>query len=453
LRPLSASTRALLAVGCACAGAVTLLWASDAPGVFFSTDFGAWGKDPGILAECMASGTRPCAPISHFALAYLVNAWVTQSLAASGVPPAYVLAGLNAVILALPAALMPLFQPRRAVVAALAYLLLLWATPLPRFYVASGALELQHGVLLGILIACSARAVERSSTLGWPVGVATNLLSAVVLLYKDTTLPLLAIALGLVLALPMGRVALAGCGVSRALRLWGPGVLLGTLAQAAYNWVRYDSVLPAGYLLYAEAATPTLVQRGVQLFWLIASRNGGVIVFWGLAITLVAAICLLARLRPSRIGVAYSVALGVTSLGVLSSWWAAFGWDAWGGRLFIPFGLAFVISSGLTLDAARPSSAAGDRSALPRSLWLLAPGLAALAVALSFRYVAIGYRVPPEVILVRSLFSQPECREMVAAIQAGAPEVQGLLFSTSDPYWACAGARFRTDPFALVEDR
>lgn len=449
----SASTRVLCAVAFAGVGVCTLMAASPAD-QFFGIDYDRWGWDPTSLGICIDNGDFPrCGNQTKSPLAYLGTAYLLGFLNDHGIEPRMGLRLLNATALSLPAALLLLFQPLgRALAAATLYFALVWATPVPLFYVPSGALEVQQGVFLGILVACSVLALQRRPAPGWPLSVATNLLVAIVLLYKDTTLPLLLGALLLVLANRSARAGLTGGVLALAVRLWVPGALLGTACQAAYNWIRYATILPSGYILDAQATSPTVAHRLEQLFWLVASPNGGLVVFWGLAVTLLAATCVLLRVRPSRAMLGYSLALVATSLVMMANVPYAFGWDAWGARYAVPFGLAFLTSSCLTLDAAAPTPAVAPRRhrmGIRRAL-LFAAGLIACVVAvLSLRYVAIGYQVSPGLLFGRSLFTQPACREMLAAIEAQSPDVQGLRFFRSDTYWACARARFLTDPVTL----
>jgi hypothetical protein len=179
--------------------------------------------------------------------------------------------------------------------------------------------------------------------------------------------------------------------------IWGAGgVAAAFLLTSLFNIVRFGSIVNKNYL-HSDFHTPGIVRRLDAMAGLLVSPSGGIIVFWASASTLVVAACIPPMLRairrrrvdsdawPALVITAVAFALIVT----LASWWAPFGWLAWGPRLSLPWVLPLVL---LSLVAYGEHVAASLRR-------LLVPVAQLLLVAVVFSLLAlphIGYLWQPE---------------------------------------------------------
>lgn len=123
----------------------------------------------------------------------------------------------------------------------------------------------------------------------------------------------------------------------------GVGVVAGVLASAAFNEFRYHQLMN---YLYGQSAL-TVPGVGRRLGFSVAlwvAPNGGVALFWSLftAVTLgvVTIFILSLRRKPRSARQALPAGALVLALllltGELASWFAPFGWIAWGPRLILP---------------------------------------------------------------------------------------------------------------------
>lgn len=160
-------------------------------------------------------------------------------------------------------------------------------------------------------------------------------------LTKETGYPFVA-ALGLVsLLLARGRT---GHSVRRHVLALFAGLSLALAVSSAFNVLRYGTPKNAYYL------DPALRTQGVDWFLelaagLFVAPNGGIVFFWPLA-SLVVALLLSIPLFQAVRGVTgwRETWVSIAVLGIvgglvagLASWWAPFGWWAWGPRLSLPW--------------------------------------------------------------------------------------------------------------------
>ena len=166
-------------------------------------------------------------------------------------------------------------------------------------------------------------------------------------LTKETGYPFVA-ALGLVALLLARRRT--NTAIRRHVVFAGIGIALGLSLASAFNVLRYGTPRNAYYL------DPGL--RTTSLHWvaelsggLLVSPNGGIVFFWPLAsllAVLLVAIPVARALRHRTTWLdawpALAVAAIVLALTVgLATWWAPFGWWAWGPRLSLPWVPAIVL--------------------------------------------------------------------------------------------------------------
>lgn len=177
---------------------------------------------------------------------------------------------------------------------------------------------------------------------GW-IGLAAGL----AVLSKDTAVPFV-IIIGLIAILALGSPEGRGRR-RRALAGLFSGAAVGLIVLALSNLMRWGSVVNESYTdpLYRMPAGQ--VPSAFGGLWL--SPNGGLLVFWPLAVTLIGGAAIVAIVRliraPRAVQTWWAPALvACTAIGsqlLLASWWAPFGWAAWGPRLSLPVIGAFAV--------------------------------------------------------------------------------------------------------------
>jgi hypothetical protein len=436
---------------------------------FFSfVDFGVWRDDWLKLSGCIRLGALPCdtVGISKFPLAYLLNSYYASVMGGRGFDPAWALGLLNTLFLGLPIAFIVLFRGLRASLRrSLVYVVAILLSAVPPFYIYSGALEVQSGVVIGIFMSSL---VLKNEDLRPPRETALSVLlfiTALLLpLYKDTNI--LVLSVGLAVAVTQ---AWFGKGnhptepkptISRWRRTaWALVTALSAALAISltYNFVKGGSVLPLAYLNEVSQASP----RPVKILEFFAatyfSPNGGVVVFWGCA--LCATVWLLRgfELEISRAGASVALAVALIYSVILSCWWVPFGWDAWGDRLMVPAMLATVIC--LTVTARErslgpqdgPSRRDGRESEAPRRQLarVVRDGAIVVLVLPSLYFTVVSYYADRGALFMASLYGGPRCALMVRDLDATAASV-GLAFWRSDSYYACARERFIHVPVDIV---
>jgi hypothetical protein len=180
---------------------------------------------------------------------------------------------------------------------------------------------------------------------------------------KETGYPFV-VALGLIaLALARRRT---GAPIIRHAMLGAAGIALAVAASSALNMIRFGTPRNAYYL--DPGLRTTTVERFFELSaGLVVAPNGGILFFWPLAVVIVGLLVVIPTVgvvrrawswRDAWPAVALAVVIAALVAG-LASWWAPFGWWAWGPRLSLPWMLPVVLlalggyGSSLTPWAAR----------------------------------------------------------------------------------------------------
>ena len=130
------------------------------------------------------------------------------------------------------------------------------------------------------------------------------------------------------------------------------GVLLGIAVSAGFNWFRFGQLTNSDYL-QSNLQVPGLARKLDLSVGLWVAPNGGVAMFWPLATAVVIGVLWIA-IRPlwqrstdwrrSLPAIALVASLLVVT-GTLASWYAPFGWIAWGPRLMLLTLPAVVLSA------------------------------------------------------------------------------------------------------------
>ena len=424
---------ALLAVGC-------VLYAALRIAQFNPTDYAAWQADWRLAAECIGRDAYPCPGMSKFPLSYLVVAWIAATFDGSD---RVALTSVNLLFLTLPLlCLIPLHGVRRLWLTGWPFVLALALSPLPVFYVASGALEIQSGILSGIYIGAFAMALATP-------GLRVHGWLAVILVVSGFTFPLYKDTIGAVAGLAIvvllwrqrahlvavwkqdgGRRALIRTAALAALP-----VMFAQIAGAAYSAFKYGVPLPVAYMEEAQHTAPGLAKSAEFLFGSLFSPNGGLLIFWGLP-GLVALWCWRwSGWKLDRAAVMAGIAVLAISCLAFARWWAPFGWDGWGNRLLVPAALGLVVAIMISLRPVEQGAAVPvmhrHRASMVASLPLL---------VCSAYYVAIPYLSPVGAAMPATLWPGPHCARLQQAIPDEAL-ANGLAFWKSGVYYNCARER------------
>lgn len=443
MNPMHKST-AIEAVLFAVAALLVLAAAWSSAG-FVALDYGDWGSDAARFTTCTLYGGAPCS-LSKFPLAYLANAqFALHAGSEGGEPPLWI---LNLFFLSLPVVVASVLDgTQNGLAKGAAFMFAIALSPIPNVYVNSGALEIQAGIVSGMLMALALR-LYRGEQSGLSTYLVAALLAFVAPLYKDTiALPLAVSLIGAVVIIflwsrreaqphplfPEGSVRRVGLAVVLPLAL-------GVAASLAYNSLRYGSIAPQAYLQEAEVTSPSIDTSIWFLHGIFFAPNGGVVVFWSLALFMALAFLVWRGYAPRRLASLAGIGMVLVSALAFSRWWAPFGWDSWGNRLMIQPMLCLLVL--LVLDA-QPTPVTATRWArnallimLPLALW-------------SVTFVAIPYLLREKDLVGLSMNSGPECKSMIQALQHN---TSGMSFWRSESYYRCARERMFTDPRAFVID-
>jgi hypothetical protein len=402
-----------------------------------TTDLMAWQNDWRGLMGCFTrpGSAVPCfGPVSKFPLAYLANSLLFGSSLERG---QFLLTVTNGLVLALPLAVLALSQGfamlRRV---GWPYLLAIALSPLPMFYVATGALEVQAGVFAGIYIGAFARilaspGLDGGKRTAWVVAVAGFIFP----LYKDTAAVLVGVAIVATLAwrsANLRELAVTQDGRKTLLRtalLVGGPVVIGQLFDLGYCWFKYGVPLPLAYMYEAAEAGPSYTKSAEFLAGTLLSPNGGVLFFWSLPLFVAVAGWRVAGLVPQRTVVVLASVVAVVFWLALARWWAAFGWDAWGDRLMVSAMVAVLVALPFSMRSREPQTE-------PVLRWSVCFACLPLVVY-SFYYVAVPYTQSQARSMHDSLFSGPDCTRMGEFLATP----QGSAFWRGDVYYSCARER------------
>jgi len=413
-------------------------WSAFARAQFNPTDYVAWQADWQRVVACAGDGIAgPCEGVSKFPPAYLLNAGMVEGKDGSDRLHLFWL-NLGALLLPLGA----LATMRGAAVlfkAGWAYVAALAISPLPMFYLASGALEVQSAVFSGLYLGAVAQVITspglKPNAVTWCILVVSGLLFP---LYKDTGA--LFVGLAVLLLLVTQRSVLRALwstegGVGRLRRFVlaaSMPVLVAQILAASYSWFKYGRPLPVAYMAEAEATQPSLSTSAEFLFGSLFSPNGGLLIFWALPVFIALAGWRWVGLAPRREVLLLAGTVLLVSCLAFARWWAPFGWDGWGNRLLVPAMLSAMVAA-LTnvVMPAPPSQPSANRLTVLACVPLL---------ICSLYYIVIPYVAEVGVPMSASLWPGEACARMRDALGSEAL-TQGAAFWKSDIYYECARER------------
>lgn len=412
---------------------------------FSPIDYYAWRNDSSLFLDYLnADSSDKINQLSKFPLGYLLNSFLFGSNYKN-------ILWLNLGILLLPVALVVLLNgPRIAATSCSVYIAALLLSPLPTYYIYSGALEIQSGVINGIfmyalvMVAFPIQKTPRTAHLTLLV------LSGFFLpLYKDTTALVFGVSFLLLTVLRAitpstftSFSALSKYSTYRVLWFGGLPVVLGILTTLGYNLLKYGKPLPVVYFSEANKTAPDILKSIEFLIGSVFSLNGGVVVFWFLPFFLAITGWRLLGLRLNISVVWFGTIIAlITCLG-LSRWWAPFGWDSWGNRLMLQPMLALIVGMLMSLSH-HPIRVYSTTKVLSVVL------LATPTLFWSSYYVLIPHLSPDfNVTLADSLNPGPACSTMYKILPFEVKR-EGIEFWKSETYYLCARERMLHVPSPL----
>jgi len=256
------------------------------------------------------------------------------------------------------------------------------------------------------------------------------------------------------------------------------GILLGSLMNLTFNYLRYHQVKNTAYYSSNISFSMDLYYTVLNFIWSLISPNGGIVFAYGFFLTIILLysnshqkIQLSALLNLKNLAKEYTTKTVSTNAesslvevhtliiivllcGLLTTslWWAAFGWDTWGHRLMIPYimpvHMLITISTQNHSDYSRTLMNTRKLKYVNinhKSMNLFHTSINTLKIisililvmcGLIYNLVTIQavYRKDRDVVR-ESLFSQPWCREMVSDDRGIRPY-----------YWRCVLERFQYIP-------
>lgn len=409
--------------------------------IFVSTDYAAWSGDWQRAVGCLSRGEFPCPTVTKFPVAYLVNAGMVGT---DQQRAAIILALANVACLTLPlVAVFLVHRPRAILQSGWPYVMALVLSPIPMFYLATGALEVQSGVFTGLYLGSLALALSAPHLKPGRAVITILVISGFAFpLYKDTAAALAGVVVLAFLAVHRSTLRSVGQTSEGRRRILALGlaaaapVLFSQCLNAAYMWFKYGKPLPVAYMSESSETTPSWSHTAEFFVGSILSPNGGLVVFWSLPILVAVAGWRMAGLAPKRRDLLPAIGVLVLSAITFAHWWAPFGWIGWGDRLLLPASLALLIVMFMCLRPQEP------RPVQPRRA-TTAVGLAVAVVAAlsSAMYVSTSYLSTPGPAIVKSIDVGPRCVRLAALLPTAEGARLGSSVWKSDLYYDCARAR------------
>jgi hypothetical protein len=408
---------------------------------FYPADYYEWQNDWGLLLNYIHSKSSiPFTDLSKFTLAYLINSCLSGENNKN-------LEAINFIFLLIPILCLVLMHGWRiAITTGSIFLCSLIFSPIPIYYINSGALEIQSAIVAGIFISSLGRLAfyekrEQSKILIYLLVLSGFLLPA----YKDTIVAVIAFGFILLVFLKFFIPSFFSFSeptkesILMVIKFGALPTLLGVMTCAVYNMAKYGVFLPVVYLIESRETSPDIFKSLEFFVGSILSPNGGVIIFW--MMSFVIAICgwRAAGYSPRKSVVWLSVICVVLTLFGLAKWWAPFGWDSWGNRLAIPLIFGAMVAMLLSLEPIDSKNIL--RTRFFKKFKKLKIFLMCFVIILPIYYLLVPYRSSSfSDAMQASLNPGPACNNMYHALQNETFNM-GLKFWKSEIYYDCARER------------
>jgi hypothetical protein len=408
---------------------------------FYPADYQEWRRDWGGFKHYLYSASpTQFADLSKFTLAYLVNSFLSNE--------AYrILLWVNAIFLVLPILCLAFIHGwRLALGAGSVYVIALIFSPIPVYYLFSGALEVQSGVVIGTFMSTLAMLTfsgkrDQPKSLLFLLSLSGFVLPA----YKDTVV--VVITFGFLLLIFLNIFAHSFFAFSQPskqtmvvlIKFGALPIIFGMILSASYNMAKYGVYLPVVYLIESRETSPDIYKSVEFFIGSIFSPNGGIIIFWFLSSFMMIWGWRLLGLSPRKSVVWLGAICVLLTLFGLAKWWAPFGWDSWGNRLAIPSIFGLLVGMLISLEPIKSKSIATSewfKKIKPYRFLIICPVALLSLYYLSVPYLSTSFSTAMQA----SLNPGTNCQSMYRALQNDTHGM-GLEFWKSDIYYNCARER------------
>ncbi len=418
------------------------------------TDYSAWGKDSLKFRHCINSSIQPCSELSKFPIGYLANSFLIEFLKNYGFQTGLSFVLINLLFLSLPIFfLFTTKKSKEALNSSFIYITCLLITPIPSFYIYSGGLEIQAGVVIGLFLSSfilyiQSNRISKNNHIIFFLYISAFLFP----LYKDVFL--ITIALSLFFSLFIYFYFFKKSNFRNILTFNSQIFFLililifSFFCSIFYNFFKYQSLTPLAYIHEASVSSPTKIKSLEFLIASLLSPNGGILIFWFSSFFVCFLLIHTKRHYFSNLTLLTSCFLFSGTVIGLALWWAPFGWDSWGNRLIVPTMLGILISL-ISTASFRDSFNRNNFSSPTETTYysifthkfFFTKIILVSILIFSFHYVLVSYYSDKSKLLRESLLNHPSCLEMMDAFKREGQN-QGFAFWRSDYYYTCARDRF-----------
>lgn len=421
------------------------------PLYFMGTDYSVWGNDAEKFSRCINLSIQPCRELSKFPIGYLGNSFLINFFNNYGLRTELAFTFINLVFLFLPIIfLFTIYNSKVAFSSSVIYISCLLLTPIPSFYIYSGGLEVQSGILIGLFLSSFILFIQNKHFNKTPLLLFFYVSAFLFPLYKDIVL--ITVVLSLLLSVFIYFEFYKNFKVSNLFTSF-PIIIVFLLLifsfciSLYFNYFKYQRLIPLAYLYESSISSPSKFKSFEFFIASLFSPNGGILSFWFASFI----VCYFLTQRRNQ---SFSILTLLTStflfLGTilgLSLWWAPFGWDSWGNRLIVPTMLGILI----TLISTMKAQDTQDIKNVTYSITAKEPTIKILKIIIkvttvflfifSLHYVLVSYYVDKSKLLRESLLNHPSCIEMMTVLKRDGQK-QGFAFWRTHFYYSCARDRF-----------
>ncbi len=433
---------------------------------FLLIDYAIWNQDYEKLLSCIEINMRPCGDVSKFPAAYLINSYFLNLFKNFSVSHEITLFLLNSFFLSLPLVFFLMVRGLQfSIIAGIIYTCSVLLSAVPSYYLYSGGIEIQSGVMTGLFLSSFLLSYGATTKLNKTSLTLFLIVTAILFpLYKDTNLMVI------IITIILSKVIYQFISEKQDKKIeninhYFKGNLFRIFAillvpfsiMCSYNYFKYESILPVAYLQEADFASPAILKSVEFLFASIYSPNGGVLIFWFVSFFVALSLIHYLGMRISRLAIICCLILVISSAVGFSLWWAPFGWDSWGNRMMIPSVLASLIILTSTLTV-RTKQIYSGKDALKyiisensRVKNIAVFGGTFIILYLSIKFTLLPYFHDKSILLRNAMYPGDACQTMLEVAiniinETGNLELYPSGYWRSNYYYECARERFLHSP-------
>jgi hypothetical protein len=433
---------------------------------FLLIDYAIWNQDYEKLLTCFEFNIRPCVDVSKFPAAYLINSYFLNLFRNFNVSHEIVLFLLNSFFLSLPLVFFLMVRGLQfAIIAGIIYTCSVLLSPVPSYYLYSGGIEIQSGVMTGLFLSSFLLSYGATTKLNKTSLTLFLIVTAILFpLYKDTNLMVI------IITIILSKVIYQFISEKQDKKIeninhYSKGDLIKLFAIllvpfaiiCSYNYLKYESILPVAYLQEADFTSPAILKSVEFLFASIYSTNGGVLIFWFVSFFVALLLIHYLEMGISRLAIICCLILVISSAVGFSLWWAPFGWDSWGNRMMISPVIASLIILISTLTIRTKKNYSG-KDALKyiiaensRVKNIAVFGCTLIILFLSIKFTLLPYFYDKSTLVKNAMYPGNACQTMLEVAiniinQTGNLELYPSGYWRSSYYYECARERFLHSP-------